>query len=82
MFLLAGFRSTNLRGIPHLALDSQLLEQVQKPLHGSDGFDAYQHRMRKLSIKLPHLVAFVHQRLIHNFSGLGVEHRQRLLASV
>src|ERR1700756_755411 len=38
--------------------------------------------MRKLGIKLPHFLAFVLQRTIHHFSGLGVEHRQRLLASV
>src|SRR6516164_5225614 len=82
MFLLAGFCCTNLGSIPNLAFDSQFFQQVQKPMHGSDGFDPHQHRVRKLSIKLPHLVAFVHQRSIHKFSGLSVEHRQRLLASM
>jgi len=82
MFLLAGFCSTNLCGVSDLAFDSQFFQQVQKPMHGSDGFDAHLHRVRKLTIKLPHLVAFVHQRSIHHFSGLGVEHRQRMLASV
>ena len=49
MFLLAGFRSTNLRGITDLALDSQLLKQVHKPLHWPDGFfDANQHWAREL----------------------------------
>src|SRR6516162_2606218 len=82
MFLLAGFGCANLCGVPDLAFDSQFFEQVQKPIHGSNGFDAHQHRVRKLSIKLPHLVAFVHQSSSHNFSSLGVEHRQRLLASM
>jgi len=27
-------------------------------------------------------VAFVHQRSIHDFSGYGVKHRQRLLTSM
>ena len=82
MFLLAGFRRTNLSGVSHPAFDSQLRQQIQKPLHGSNGFDAHQHRARKFGIKIPHLVAFVHQRAIHHFSGLGIEHRQGLLASV
>src|SRR5215471_15367066 len=82
MFLLAGFCCTNLCGVSDLAFDPQFFEQVQKPMHASDGFDAHQHRVRKLNIKLPHLVAFVHQCSIHDFSGFGVEHRQRLLASV
>src|SRR5262245_37059743 len=82
MFLLARFRGTNLRGVPHLALDSQFFQQIQKPLHRSDRFHAHEHRAGKLRIKLPHLMAFVHQRSIHDFSGCGVEHRQRLLASM
>ena len=31
---------------------------------------------------MPHFVAFVHQRAIRYFSPYGVQHRQRLLASV
>src|SRR6516162_8943970 len=68
--------------MPDSAFDSQLLHQVQKPLHRTSSFDAHKHWAQKLRIKLPHLVAFVHQRSIHDFSGFGVEHRQRLLASV
>src|SRR6516165_12969 len=32
------------------AFDSQLLHEVQKPMHRSGGFDAYQHGARKLRI--------------------------------
>jgi len=79
MFLFARFRCTNLRGVPDMAFDFQFLQQVQKPLHRADSFDAHQHRVRQLRIKFPHLVAFVKQSLIHDFSGCGVKHRQRLL---
>jgi hypothetical protein len=81
MFLLPWFRRSNRRGMADLAFDSQLLHQVQKPMHRSGGFDTYKHRARKLGIKLPY-VAIVHQRQIHHFSRFGVQHRQRLLASV
>src|SRR5215472_10450466 len=51
-------------------------------MHRSGGLDAYQHRVRKLRIKLPHLVAFVHQDQIHCFSAGRFQHSQRLLASM
>jgi len=38
---------------------SQLVHQIQKPLHRSGGFDADKHRARKLRIKLAH---FLHAR--------------------
>lgn len=82
MLLLAGFRGTNLRGVPDLPFDAQLFQQVQKPPHRSNRFDAHQHRVRKLCVKLPHFVALVHQRSHHHFSGHRVEHRQGLLASM
>jgi hypothetical protein len=82
MLLLARFGSANLCGVPDLAVDPHFFQQIQKPLHGSNRFDAHQHRTRKLGIKLPHFVALVQQRSIHHFSGYCVEHRQRLLASV
>ncbi|HET7207043.1 MAG TPA: hypothetical protein VFI95_10750 [Terriglobales bacterium] len=82
MLLLARFRGANLGGVSDLAFNLQFFQQVQKPLHQSDSFDAHQHRARKLRIKLPHFVALVHQRTIHHFSTYGVQHRQRLLASV
>jgi hypothetical protein len=40
------------------------------------------NRPRKTGIKLSHVVAFVAQSFPHYFSGCGVQHRQRLLASV
>ena len=82
VFLFARLRGANLGGVPDLAFDAQLFQQVQKPPHRSNRFDAHQHRARKFGIKLPHLVAFVHQRAIHHFSAYGVEHRQGLLTSV
>src|SRR5215469_2999184 len=82
MFLLARFCCSNLGGIPNLTFDSQFFQQIEKPLHGSNRFDAHQHRARKLGIKLPHFIAFVQQSTIHHFSAYGVEHGQRLLASV
>lgn len=47
----------------------QLLEQPQKPLHGSNRFDTYQHRARRLGIKLPHFRTVVHQRAIHHIAA-------------
>jgi hypothetical protein len=44
--------------------------------------NAHKHGPWKLGVKLPHLVAFVRQRSILDFSGHGVEHRHCLLASV
>ena len=82
MFLLARFCGPDLCCVPDRTFDSQFLQQIEKPLHRSDGFDAHQHRARKLCVKLPHLVAFVQQRAIHDFSGCSIEYRQRLLASV
>src|SRR5215469_5417512 len=51
-------------------------------MHRSGGLDAYQHRVRKLRIKLPYVVTFVHQDEIHCFSSNRFQHRQRLLASM
>src|SRR5271169_6086088 len=64
------------------AFDSELLHQVQKPLHRSRGFDAHTHRAWKRGVKLPHVIAFVLQNQIHDLSRVGVQHRQRLLASM
>src|SRR6202034_1939448 len=43
---------------------------------------AYTHRTGKRGIKLPHIFALVRESLVHNFSRRGVQHRQRLLASM
>src|SRR6202453_2069692 len=82
MLLSAGFGRSNRRRMTNLAVDSQFFHQVQKPLHRSGCFDTYTHRTWKRGIKLPHAVAFVRQSLVHNFPCRGVEHRQRLLASM
>ena len=58
MFLLAGLRCSNRGGMADPAFDSQLLHEVQKPMHRSGRFDTRKHRAWKLRIKLPHLVAF------------------------
>jgi hypothetical protein len=82
MFLFARFRPANLGGMANPAFNPQFVHQFQKPMHRSGSFDAHQHRARKLGIKLPHCVAFVHQSQVHHFSRGRVQHRQRLLASV
>src|ERR1700679_3751291 len=82
MFLSAGFGRSNHRGMTYLTVDPQLRHQVQKPLHRPGRFDAYTHRTWKRGITLPHIVAFVRQNHIHGLSRCGVQHRQRLLASV
>ena len=64
-FLLAGCRRANRGGMADSTFDSQLLHEIQKPMHRSGGFDAYQHWARQLGIKLPHFVAFVPQHQIH-----------------
>jgi len=60
---------------------SQFLQQVEKPPHGSDCFNAHQHG-RKSGMKIADCGASMQQRSTHNFSALRIEHRQRLLASV
>src|SRR6202451_1873495 len=82
MFLSAGLGRSNRRGMTYLTVDSQFLHQVHKPFHRPCRFDAYMHRTGKRGIKLPHAVAFVRESPIHYFPCSGVQHRQRLLASV
>src|SRR5271155_1829838 len=82
MFLSAGFGCSNRRRMTDLTVDSEFFHQVHKPLHRPSRFDPYAHRTWKRGIKLPHAVAFVRESLVHNFSRRGVQHRQRLLASM
>src|SRR5271155_5135685 len=82
MFLPARFGRSNRRWMTNLTVDSELFHQVQKPLHRSGRFDAYAHRTWQRGIKLPHAVAFVRESPIHYFPCSGIQHRQRLLASV
>src|ERR1700678_3108125 len=82
MLLSAGLGGSNRRRMTNLTVDPQFFHQVQKPFHRSGCFDAYSYRTGQPGIKLPHPFAFVRQSLVHNFSRRGVEHRQRLLASV
>src|SRR5277367_4674134 len=82
MLLSAGFGGSNRRRMTDLTVDSQFFHQEQKPLHRSGRFDAYSYWTGKRGIKLPHAFAFVRQSLVHHFSRRGVQHRQRLLASM
>src|SRR5271156_954512 len=82
MFLSAGFGCSNRRRMTDLTVDSEFFHQIHKPLHRPSRFDPYAHRTWKRGIKLPHAVAFVRESLVHNFSRRGVQHRQRLLASM
>src|SRR5216684_181725 len=82
MFLLSRLCCANLRWMADLTFDSQLSRQVQKPVHRSGRFHAHAHWAWKLGIKLPHAIAFVQQSCIHDLPGGGIQHRQRLLASV
>src|SRR5271170_3094126 len=82
MLLSAGFGGSNRCRMTYLAVDPQFFHQEQKPLHRSGRFDAYSYRTGKRGIKLPHAFAFVRQSLVHHFSRRGVQHRQRLLASM
>src|SRR6202034_4732155 len=68
--------------ITNPVFDSQLFHQVHEPLHRSRGFDAHAHRTWKCGIKLPHVVPFVQQSHSHYLSRFGLQHRQRLLASM
>src|ERR1700681_4075706 len=82
MFLLPWLGRSNLCRMTDQAFDSELFHEIHKPLHGSSGFDSYTHRPWKRGIKLPHVVAFVRQSPLHDFSRGGVQHRQRLLATM
>jgi hypothetical protein len=82
MFLFSWFGCSNLCWMTHRTFDSEFFHEVHKPLHGSGGFDPHPHRSRKVGIKLSHVVARVLQSGLHNLAGGGVQHRQRLLASV
>src|SRR6202451_733216 len=82
MFLSAGFGRSNRRRMTDLTIDSEFFHQVQEPLHRPGRFDSYAHRTGKRGIKLTHAVAFVRENSIHDFPCCGVQHRQRLLATV
>jgi hypothetical protein len=75
MFLLSWLGHPYTRWVTNLAFDSQLVRQVQKPLHRSTCFNPYSHWAWKLAIKLPHIVTFVRQSQVHNLSGCGVQYR-------
>src|SRR6202046_5164365 len=65
-----------------LTVDSQLFHPLQKPPQSFGRLHADSRRPWKGGIKLPHAVAFVRESPIHRFPCSGVQHRQRLLASV
>src|ERR1700731_2447171 len=82
MFLFSWFGCSNRCRMAHQAFDSEFFHEVHKPLHGTGGFDSHTYRSRKFALKLAHVVALVLQSGLHNLAGGGVQHRQRLLASV
>src|SRR5580700_10115838 len=82
MFLFSWFGRSNRCRMTHPAFDSEFLHEVHKPLHGAGGSDSHSRRPWKVAIKLSHNVAFVLQSRVHYLAGGGVQHRQRLLASV
>src|SRR6202789_112549 len=79
-----GFRPATLKAARHLADHASVcgVRPSNRRRMTNLAVDPYTHRTWKRGIKLPRAVAFVRQSLVHNFSRRGVEHRQRLLASV
>src|ERR1700679_2462941 len=82
MLLFLWFGVPNLCRMTHQAFDSKLFHEVHKPLHGSRCFDSHTNRFCEVRIKLSHVFAFVLESPVHYLAGVGVQHRQRLLASV
>src|SRR6202050_3863144 len=82
MFLSAGFGRSNRRRMADLTVDSEFFHQVQEPLHRPGRLNSHARRTGKRGIKLTPAVAFVRKNSIHDFPCCGVQHRQRLLASV
>src|SRR5690349_1322214 len=82
MFLLSWLGRSNLCRMTHQTFDSEFFHEAHKPLHGPSGFDPHAHRPWKVGIKLSHVVILVLQSRLHDFPRRGVQHRQRLLASV
>src|SRR5271154_4622897 len=82
MFLLPWLGGPNLCRVTDPAFDFPLFQEIYEPLHRSRGFDTHSHRAWKRGIKLPHVVAFVLESHLPYLSRCGVQHRQRLLASV
>src|SRR5271169_4398524 len=82
MLLFSWLGRSNLCRMTHQTFDPQFFHEVQEPLHRSGGFDSHTHRPRKLGIELSHDVLFVLQSRLLYLSRCGVQHRQRLLATV
>src|SRR5215472_9903055 len=82
MFLFSWFGRSYLCRMPHQAFDCEFFHEVHEPLHRSGGFDPHAHGAWKVAIKLSHDVLFVLQSRFLYLSRAGVQHRQRLLASV
>src|SRR5271167_3110968 len=82
MFLLSWLGRSNLCRMSHQAFDSQFFHEVHEPLHRSGGFDPHTHRPWKVGIKLSHDILFVLQSRSLYLSRCGVQHRQRLLATM
>src|ERR1700685_3877716 len=82
MLLFSWFGCSNLCRMTHQAFDSKLFHEVHKPLHGSRCFGSHTTRFCEVRVKLSLVVAFVLESPVHYLAGVGVQHRQRLLASV
>ena len=66
--------------MPHATLDRQLLHQPQEPAHRTRRFDPDHDWRRNRRIKLPDRPAFVLQRPLDDYTGVAIQHRNRLLA--
>src|SRR5271156_5008512 len=82
MLLFSWLGRSNLRWMTHQTFDPQFFHEVHEPLHRSGRFDPHTHRPGKIGIKLSHDVPFVLQSRFLDLSRCGVQHRQRLLATV
>jgi len=72
MFLLPWLGCPNLCRMTNLAFDSQLFQEIHKPLHRSRGFDPHAHRAWQFGIKLSQPSCF---RIIFTTSPVMVSNR-------
>jgi hypothetical protein len=79
MFLFAGLGGTDLGRMPHSALDAQLFQQLQEPLHRAAGFHADHHWTFQRGVKLSYRIPLVPKPLLHKFTSFAIHHGYALL---
>src|SRR6516162_1412910 len=82
MFLFPGLGRPNLCGMTDAILDSQLIQQLQEPLHRTGGFDLDHDQPFQGRIKFSYSLSFVVNYLFNQFAGFGVQHGNALLLCV